>query len=445
MFSYNQEPFWRIKNDSFFVMIRQASEIERLYIDFDSFFASVEQQLQPRLRKRPIGVLPFMSKATCIIAPSREAKPYGVKTGMRIKEALALCPDILFTPARHDVYVRLHHQIYQCIESCIHIDQACSIDEVVCTLLGRERNNLEALAHRIRKILTATIGTYITCSMGFAANRLLAKIASDFKKPKGTVIWHPQQYSEYLFTLELRDLPGIGRSMERRLHMANIHSVKKLYSMTAENMRTIWGSIEGERFWYGLHGYAIEPIATSRGMFGHSRILSPENRNPQDARNCARLLTVKAARRLRRDERTASTFGLSLRFENKIKWFGEENFALAADDHSFLNALTTLWTSAMQHNGNNKNKYPYRIKQVSISIYRLNKSEQTQGDLFSEDEQIQKTQGKQEKWLRLTQTMDEIVNKYGNKAASLGVWEDPPEGYAGAKIAFGRIPDLSDF
>ncbi len=429
-------------NDTFFAMIRQASEIERLYIDFDCFFASIEQQLQPRLREHPIGVLPFMSKASCIIAPSREAKLYGVKTGMRVKEALGLCPDILFTPARHDVYVRLHHKIYQSIESCIHIDQACSIDEVVCTLLGRERKNLEALAYQIRMKLADTIGTYITCSMGFAANRLLAKIASDFEKPQGTVIWHPQQYSEKLFTLELRDLPGIGQSMERRLQIANIYSVKKLYSMTAENMRTIWGSIEGERFWYSLHGYAIEPIATSRCMFGHSRILTPENRNPRHARNCARLLTVKAARRLRRAKRTSSAFGLSLRFENKSKWFAEERFPFATDDHTFLTALTKLWAIAMQSYEHQKNKYSYRIKQVSISIHHLNKPEQSQGDLFTDNEQIQQ---EQKKWESLTQTMDEIVNKYGNKAASLGVWEDPPGGYAGAKIAFGRIPNLSDF
>ncbi len=429
-------------NDYFFTVIRQASEIERLYIDFDCFFASVEQQLQPRLRQRPVGVLPFMSKASCIIAPSREAKIYGVKTGMRVKEALELCPDIQFAPARHDVYVKLHHKIYQCIESCIHIDQACSIDEVVCTLLGRERKNLETLAHHIRKILADTIGTYITCSMGFAANRLLAKIASDFEKPEGIVIWHPQQYSDRLFTLKLRDLPGIGCSIERRLNIANILSVKKLYSLTTENMRTIWGSIEGERFWYGLHGYAIEPIPTSRCMFGHSRILAPENRNPRNARNCARLLTVKAARRLRRSERSSSAFGLTIRFENRLKWCGEEHFAFASDDHTFLTALTKLWANAMQSYDGDKNKYPYRIKQVSIAIHHLNKEQPDQGDLFSNNVQ---TQLKQEKWQSLTQTMDEIVGKYGNKAASLGVWEDPPGGYAGAKIAFGRIPNLSDF
>ena len=419
--------------------MRRPTEIERLYIDFDCFFASVEQQLQPRLRQRPVGILPFMSKTSCIIASSHEAKKQGIKTGMRVKEAKQLCPDILFAPARHDVYVKLHHKIYQSIESCVHIDQAHSIDEVICTLLGKERKNLKSLAYKIRKKLANVIGSHITCSMGFAPNYLLAKTASDYDKPEGIVIWHPQQYEEQLYTLKLRDLPGIGRSMERRLQIANIHSVKKLYSLTKETLRTLWGSIEGERFWYGLHGYAIEPVATSRCMFGHSRILTPENRNPQNARNCARLLTVKAARRLRRGGFTASSFRLSVRFENKIKCYGEDHFAFASDDHTFLNALTTLWKEAMQSHIGDTNKYPHRIKQISIAIYHLNDDNQIQPDLFSENNLTNM------KWQKLTETMDEIVIKYGNKAASLGVWEDPPGGYAGAKIAFGRIPNLSDF
>lgn len=423
-------------------MLRQPTEIERLYIDFDCFFASVEQQLQKQLRHRPVGVVPFISDKTCVIAPSREAKVYGVKTGMRIKEAKQLCPDIVFAPARHDVYVKLHNKIYECIERCIHIDKACSIDEVVCTLMGRERQNLKALAQKIRQELVKEIGEFITCSMGFAPNYLLAKTASDFDKPEGTVVWYPKKYEQDLFSLEPRDIPGIGRSMEQRLLFANVTSVEQLYSLSLQSLRKIWSSIEGERFWYALHGYAIEPGETSRSMFGHSRILDPQSRNPRSARNCARLLTVKAARRLRRAKRTASCFGLSVRFENKLKWFNEEHFAYTSNDHAFLSALGVLWTQAMSVQRGDKNKYPFRIKQVSVLIYHLNKKEPLQHDLFATPHS---TQHQEDKWNTLTELTDSIAKRYGNKAASLGVWEDPPNGYAGAKIAFGRIPKLSDF
>ena len=423
-------------------MIRKPTEIERLYIDFDCFFASVEQQLQPYLRDHPVGVLPFMSRFSCVIAPSREAKRYGVKTGTRVKEALQLCPDIKFVPARHDVYVRIHQQIYQMIEDCIHIDQACSIDEVVCTLLGKERNQAEELAQQIKKTLAVTIGPYITCSMGFAPNRLLAKIAAEIEKPEGVVIWHPQDFPNKLFNLELNEIPGIGKGMARRLKIAGISTVKALWMLPTDSMRKIWGSVEGERFWYGLHGYAIEPLPTSRCMFGHSRVLTPANRYPRHARNCARLLTVKAARRLRRTDFLAAGFSLSIRLENKTKWSCDTGFAAASDDHTFLTALSKLWSQAMEDCESHQNKCTIKIKHVFVSLHHLKTQKNSQHDLFTN---AGTSQNSQQKWDVLTRTMDEIVKRYGSKAVSLGMWIEPPGGYAGAKIAFGRIPDLSDF
>lgn len=420
-------------------MHRKPTEIERLYIDFDCFFASVEQQLQPRLRKRPVGVLPFLSKASCVIAPSREAKRYGVKTGMRVKEVLSLCPDIAFVPARHDVYVQLHQQIYTTIENCIHIDQACSIDEVVCTLLSNERKQVEKLATQIRDALANAIGPYITCSMGFAPNRLLAKLAAETEKPEGMVIWQPQDIPEKLFKLTLSDIPGIGRGMQHRLNIAGINNIETLWALTTDAMRKVWGSVEGERFWYGLHGYAIDPIPTSRCMFGHSRVLTPENRTPERARLCARLLTVKAARRLRRANFLASAFSLSLKLEHKIRWSGDTDFATVDDDYTFLTALSELWLQAMQ---DCKSTDIIRIKHVFIAIHHLKTQTNPQYELFPDDEL---SHSKQKRHDTLTQTMDNIVKRYGSKALSLGVWEEPPGGYAGAKIAFGRIPDLEDF
>ncbi|MEQ8290249.1 MAG: type VI secretion protein ImpB [Gammaproteobacteria bacterium] len=422
-------------------MLHKPTEIERLYIDFDCFFASVEQQLQPELRGQPVGVLPFMSDYSCVIAPSREAKRFGVKTGTRVKEALQLCPHIRFVPARHDVYVKLHHRIYEDIERCVHIDQACSIDEVVCSLLGQERKRPLEIARHVRSVLVESVGECVTCSLGFAPNQLLAKIASEVDKPEGLVIWHPDHYAEQLFKLELTDLPGIGNSMERRLHGAGIFSVEKLWHMSAETMRKVWGSIEGERFWYSLHGYAVEPIATSRCMYGHSRILSPESRAPYHARNCARLLTVKAARRLRRARRTAAAFSLGIRFQGQGKWVGEMRFARASDDHQFLTVLARLWHKAMQE-WQQQNRHAPLIKQVAVTLYHLNDPPLPQGDLF--DELLQENI-EQQKWNTLAETMDNIVYRYGSKAVSLGVWEEPAGGYAGAKIAFGRIPSLADF
>ncbi len=422
-------------------MFRQPVEIERLYIDFDCFFASVEQQLQPKLRQRPVGVLPFMSEYSCVIAPSREAKQLGVKTGTRVKEARALCPDIEFVPARHDVYVKLHHQIYDSIEHCVHIDRACSIDEVVCNLLGQERRKPVQLAGKIRATLSERIGSHITCSLGFGPNQLLAKIASEIDKPEGLIVWQPGQYIEPLFALELDDIPGIGHSMKHRLQLAGISTIKKLWSMSTETLRKIWGSVEGERFWYSLHGYDVPYIPTNRCMYGHSRILSAEHREPDRARNCARLLTVKAARRLRREQRTAGKFALSIKFQNKKRGGGEAQFPQSYDDHTFLQVLGRLWDHAI-NNFIAENKQRPRIKQVSVILHDLNSDCSPQADLFDE---LLAPDSEQKKWNTLTNTMDQIAYKYGSKAVSLGMWDEPKGGYAGGKIAFSRIPSLADF
>ena len=90
--------------------------LRSLYVDFDSYFASVEQQLRPELRGKPIGVVPVMAETTCCIAASYEAKRFGVKTGTRVSDARKLCRNIKFVEARPAVYVEYHHKLVEAVE-----------------------------------------------------------------------------------------------------------------------------------------------------------------------------------------------------------------------------------------------------------------------------------------------------------------------------------------
>src|ERR1700735_3888566 len=101
-----------------------------LYVDFNSYFASVEQQLDPELRGRPIAVVAVETDSTCAIAASYEAKAFGVKTGTPIYEAKKMCPGLRIVLARHDHYVDFHHRIQKEVENHIPITAVCSIDEV---------------------------------------------------------------------------------------------------------------------------------------------------------------------------------------------------------------------------------------------------------------------------------------------------------------------------
>ena len=99
-----------------------------LYIDVNSYFATIEQQLNPDLRHRPVAVVPILSDSTCAIAASHEAKLKGIKTGTKIYQAKKLCPDLICIKARHKVYIENHHKIFREIDLYLHVDHIFSID-----------------------------------------------------------------------------------------------------------------------------------------------------------------------------------------------------------------------------------------------------------------------------------------------------------------------------
>lgn len=115
--------------------MRLPTTIERMYLDFDGFFASVEQQVDKKLRGKPVGVVPFEgTNRTCVIACSREAKKFGVKNVMPVDEAISKCPDLILVPQKPDLYRRAHNTLLAEIESVIPIDAVKSIDELTCRL-----------------------------------------------------------------------------------------------------------------------------------------------------------------------------------------------------------------------------------------------------------------------------------------------------------------------
>src|SRR5579871_4523171 len=110
-----------------------------LFLDLNSYFASVEQEVRPELRNRPVGVVPSVVDTTCCIACSYEAKAYGVKTGTMVKEAKQLCPEIIFVEGRHELYTEYHNKIVEAVRTCLPVTAIKSVDEMVCQLIGQER------------------------------------------------------------------------------------------------------------------------------------------------------------------------------------------------------------------------------------------------------------------------------------------------------------------
>lgn len=414
--------------------------LQYLYLDFDGFFASVEQQARPALRGKPVGVIPFKTTShSCVIACSKEAKRQGVKNVMRIEEARAICPGLILVPQSPDLYRRAHNALISEISAVLPIEAIKSIDELTCRLEGRDRFRPEEISQAIKNRLINNIGKSLTCSIGFAANRQLAKMACKINKPDGLTIWHPQDMPAPLLDQPIEDVPGIGNRMTRRLIRAGIYSMKTLWHLDPKQMRKLWGNVTGERLWYALHGYDIHASRSKRAMFGHSRILPPDWRALENARNCSRLLLVKAARRLRRAGFFAGAMWLSLRGKDvstSINFSWGKAIALygVQDDQACLKGLDFLWEKAMREVPRQG-----RVKQVAVALYDLSEQGERQLDMFNELDPVR------HKWEVIAALTDEINNKYGRTVLSLGSWHPPPGGYAGGKISYTRIPSMEDF
>jgi DNA polymerase-4 len=422
-----------------------------LFLDLNSYFASVEQQLNPHLRGKPIVVSPADSEYTCAIAASYEAKKFGIKTGTMIADAREKCPGLIVVNARHDEYVKFHHRVVAEVWNHIPVTAVCSIDEVACQLMGRERTPAYAtdLARRIKLGIRNNVGECMTSSIGVAPTKLLAKIGSDMMKPDGLTIIEGRDLPGKLLPLKLTDLPGIGRNMLRRLEAANVPDIATLWNLQPKQAKAVWGSIEGERMWYALHGFDLPERETKRSSVGHSHVLAAVMRTLPAARLVARRLLLKAATRLRRMDDAAAALVLHARFEGSAQntmwgarrawesetgWANDARFAATQDTVVLLAELEKLWAGLVRdHNGR-------RMKAVGVVLFNLCPAASVMPDLFAAPQADGPSDG-----LNLFNAVDRINKKYGQDTVALGVLPGQIAKYVGAKIAFTRIPDMAEF
>ncbi|QXQ05015.1 type VI secretion protein ImpB [Sphingosinicellaceae bacterium] len=410
-----------------------------LYFDLNSYFASVEQQLQPELRGRPIAVAAVHTDSTAAIAASYEAKAFGIKTGTPIWQAKAMCRDLVVVPARHEAYVRFHHDIIAEIQTHIPVTAVCSIDEVACRLMDNEnrRDQVEALAYRIKAGVAANVGICLKSSIGVAPNRLLAKIASDMMKPDGLTVLDAGNRHERLCSLSPGDIPGVGRNMEKRLAAKGVVDMARILSLSPREAHEVWGNVWGERLYWLLRGADLPERAVQRRTIGHSHVLGPEKRSPDRARLVARRLLMKAATRLRRMECRTSLVVLTVKGEDKTKWSHGQRLVAAQDSFTLLDALDGLWTRMLGEMSEN------RYRQVSVTFLELSPASEAQLSLFDAGTSI--SAATEAKRLSLSRALDKANSRWGRDAVTVGHDAYGATRSSGPKIAFTRIPELAEF
>lgn len=411
-----------------------------LFVDFDSFFASVEQHDNPSLRDKPVAVIPVQAESTCCLAASKEAKALGIKTGTGVREARARCPDIQLVLARPARYIELHKSFMAAIEDCIPHGDAASIDEVPCWLIGRERQpgNAIAIAKRIKqRLVEVGISPSMTCSIGIAPNKFLAKTASDMNKPDGLTVIEQHDLPHALHGLALRDLCGIGPSMETRLHAHGIRDMQALCAASREHLRRAWGSIEGERFWLQLRGFDLPERKTVRGSIGHSHVLGPELRSFEGMRSVLFKLLAKAGMRLRHEGYLAGGMAIRIRFVGSDQRF-EHDLAFAPIDDT--SALLGLLGRQLERLRRAEYSGRWRVSRhpplsVAVTLTGLHKTGDLSGELMMP---VSSRRGD------MSRLLDQVNARFGNNALYFGAMQEAlRHGAAPMRIPFSTIPETA--
>jgi DNA polymerase-4 len=415
--------------------------LSALFVDFDAYFASVEQHLNPCFRGQAVGVAPVLAETSCCIAASYEAKAQGVKTGTRVSDARQLCPGIHIVQAQPARYVELHHRLVAAVESCIHVEEVLSIDEMWCWLPYnlREPETTMRIGREIKAAVHRDVSPWINASVGVAPNRWLAKMASKMRKPDGLLVIEEPQLPEILYELPLRELHGVGQAMELRLHSHGIHDTQTLCAATREQLHTAWGSVYGDRLWLQLRGQEIPDDAADPRLqrsIGHSHVLPPDKRPPDAASAVLHKLSQKAAQRLRCADLLTGNIQISLRYLRGGKWRQELRLEATDDSLTLARATAHLWRLRPHHTE--------RLLKVSVvldhfthpgnhtpSLFENSTIDTGVGDGLAGHGQLE----------TLNMSMDSIVKKFGRHAIYLGGAHSAMDA-APMRISFGHIPDL---
>lgn len=295
------------------------------HLDMNSYFASVEQQANPFLIGKPVGICgKGNNERTVVAAASREAKKIGVKSGFGIWEAQKLCPHLIVIPADYAKYQDISGRVIHILEHYSDMIEIFSIDEAFFELTYTCKFDWGKASKAIIKIkqeLKNGLGEWLTASVGIAKNKLIAKLASESKKPDGFTTVQPQDTLNFLFKHQLDDLCGIGRQTKQRLNSLGIYTLKELNKTPLTILRQEFGKISGTYLFLMARGIDNSPVIDSRQLpleksFGHSYTLPSDITDKEEIFATIYKLCEKTCRRTRLKNMCGKNIGLYIRFND---------------------------------------------------------------------------------------------------------------------------------
>jgi len=290
-----------------------------IHCDADCFFAAVEMREDPSLRHRPMAVGGAADRRGVISTCNYEARRFGVKSAMASAYARRLCPDLVILPPRIELYRQVSRDMRAIFEAYTDRIEPLSLDEAFLDVSDSDQLNGSAtlLAQAIRRDIARDLG--ITVSAGVAANKFLAKVASDWHKPNGLFVIAPQAVDEFVRQLPVERIPGVGRATAQRLQQLGVASCGDLQAIDLLELSERFGA-QGVRLHALCRGRDERPVSVDR----RRKSLSVEQTYPEDLPDIEACLNqlpallqslLRRLRRVDRDYRVVKAF-VKLKFED---------------------------------------------------------------------------------------------------------------------------------
>lgn len=285
-----------------------------LHIDMDAFFASVEQRDNPALRGKPVLVGGDGPRGV-VAAASYEARAFGCHSAQPTAIAKRLCPQAVIVSGRHADYKAVSRQVFDILQRFSPLIQPISIDEAFLDVTGSTKlfGPPDDIARQIRELVRQE--TELTCSVGVAPNKFLAKLASDMDKPDGLTVIDPQRIQQTLDPLPVTKLWGVGPSAERSLARLGVRTIRDLRSIPLETLRARMGE-HGEHLHALARGIDDRPVRIDREAksISHEHTFPADLGNPDEVRALIARQAQDVASRLRKHKRFARSVTIKVRF-----------------------------------------------------------------------------------------------------------------------------------
>jgi DNA polymerase-4 len=368
-----------------------------MHVDLNSCFATIEQQANPLLRGKPIVVAAYNSPRGTVVAPSIEAKRYGIKTGMTVRDAKLLYPAVIVRTPDPAKYRAVHGRFKKIFQDYSPAVSPKSIDEAVIDFkdtYALYNRSLTDIGREIKQRFREEIGEWMVCSIGISTNRFLAKLAASLQKPDGlTVIDHTNVLKVYQ-AASLLDLNGINTRYQARLNASGIFTPMEFYEASLDTLKKqVFQSINGYYWYLRLRGYEIDQVDFGRKSFGNTYALGKQTNDPKELAKLLMKLCEKTGRRLRRAGYAAAGVHVSCVYTDFSFWHTgrKSEVPVYTTREIYLKVLRLL----------NQSGYKKRVRNLAVSVYDLIPHQSEQMEMFNSCSHA------------VAEAMDKINDKYG--------------------------------